>query len=170
MDIKLTFAVLCAVTCAQPIAAGTPERPEAKSARHFVQGFYDWYVAKALNQHTGPLWDATLKPRRSWFSPALLKALHEDAAASAKSPGEIVGLDFDPFLNSQDPVSHYFAGKVEKRGNDWIVAVSGGKPYAKTDVLARVEKHNGSWRFSNFLYPGGENLLGILKALKKDRH
>jgi hypothetical protein len=36
------------------------------------------------------------------FSPELASKLKEDLAAQEKSPGEIVGLDFDPFLNAQD--------------------------------------------------------------------
>jgi len=144
------------------------KRQEAFTARKFVQSFYDWYVVEVEKTHRGP-WDVILKPRRTSFSPILLNALHEDALAAAKAKGELVGLDFDPFLNSQDPDKHYFAGKVEMKGSFLLVSVSSGKPSAKPIVTAKIENHNGQWRFTNFLYPDSGNLLGVLKQLKTDR-
>ena len=145
---------------------------ETESARKFVQGFYDWYTPHALSHKSGAAWDLGHTSKKSAFAPALLSALNEDLKASKKVKDEIVGLDFDPFLSSQDPVSHYSVTKVEKRGQAYLASVNGmtgGKPSAKADVIARVEKVKGTWRFTNFMYPSGENLLGVLAKLKKDR-
>jgi hypothetical protein len=58
---------------------------------------------KSLKDGTDTAWNLAIKTKSSVFSPQLALALKEDSAAQAKAEGEIVGLDFDPFLNSQDP-------------------------------------------------------------------
>jgi hypothetical protein len=54
-----------------------------------------------------------------------VKGLKEDLAASKKSPGEIVGLDFDPFLNAQDIAERYLVGKITPKGDHYWVEVFG---------------------------------------------
>ncbi|MGA2502201.1 MAG: hypothetical protein ABSH20_31040 [Tepidisphaeraceae bacterium] len=144
------------------------------SARDFAQKFYSWYVPIALNEHAGPAWDFVLKQRSSSFSPELLRALREDSAAQAKSPGEIVGLDFDPFLDSQDPEDRYEVGKVTRKGDSYWVEVFGvrsGKRMEPAAVLAELVRKNGHWTFVNFHYPdpNGSDLLSTLKLLREDR-
>ncbi len=137
-----------------------------------MQGFYDWYTPKALADNAGPASDIALKSKSSVFGTKLLKALREDSAAAAKAKGEIVGLDFDPFLNSQDPDSHYSVGKITRKGESYYVSVhsvSSGKLSAKADVIAKLEMHGGTWRFTNFIYLNGPNLLSLLYDLKRDR-
>jgi hypothetical protein len=88
-----------------------------KSLQRFVQDFYDWYVPKAFGDHTGPAWDFALKYRKQAFSSELFRALQEDSDAQAKAT-DLVGLDFDPFLNSQDPCEQYEAGDSNQIGNE----------------------------------------------------
>jgi hypothetical protein len=76
------------------------------SAKRLVQGFYDWYVPRALK---GDAVGLALSSKASAFAPRLSKALKEDQAATAQSPGEIVGLDFDPFLDT-------LGGSVRSKG------------------------------------------------------
>jgi hypothetical protein len=100
-------------------------------------------------------------------------------AAAAKNSDEIVGLDFDPFLNTQDPCNRYEVGKAIAKGNSYWVEVYGicsGKRSAKPDVWPEVVRVNGHWRFANFHYehqageyPDSADLLGILKTLRQDR-
>lgn len=59
------------------------------------------------------------------FSPELFHALCEDSETSKKAKGEIVGLDFDPFLNSQDPHARYEVGNVVPAGDSYRVEVLG---------------------------------------------
>src|SRR5689334_6354600 len=85
-----------------------------KQASDFVQKFYNWYVPIALKTTKEPSSDLAIAKRGSLFDPPLLSALKADAEAARNSPGDIVGLDFDPFLNAQDPSKKYVAGDVSE--------------------------------------------------------
>ena len=146
-----------------------------ESARKFVQEFYDWYapgVVKASERGKQFDW----RSRASDFDPALVRALKEDEEAQAKAKGDIVGIDFDPFLNSQDPCVPYKARKVVQKGDHYLVEVdlecenvAAEKPTVTAEVMAK----DGHWMFVNFRYPdpkpSGTDLLSTLQALKKDR-
>jgi hypothetical protein len=149
-----------------------------KSCRNFVQSFYDWYVKR-------PESSRALKYRSSAFSPELFRRLKEDDEAQAKVPGDIVGMDFDPFLNGQDPGDHYVVGLIKVKGEDtcwveihraWSSSMKSKEPYVAAGLVNSV----GRWHFVNFYYPSGENsdfsasvsdggLLTILKKLREDR-
>jgi hypothetical protein len=108
------FIVCCFLFLALPYALNAQAKDAQKtpaSLRGFVQGFYDWYVPKALGDNAGPAWDLVLRSRSSDLSPQLVQALREDLTAQAKAKGEIVGLDFDPFLAR----SHQKMGATELR-------------------------------------------------------
>jgi hypothetical protein len=140
--------------------------------REFVQEFYDWYVPKARADNPGPAWDLALKSKGSVFSPDLARALKEDLQAQAKAQGEIVGLDFDPFLSAQDPCERYEAGSVVPKGTSYWVEVYGvcsGKRHEKADVVAELIQKDDHCVFVNFHYPKDRNLLAVLKSLREDR-
>ena len=143
---------------------------DGASVRKFVQGFYDWYVPRALKGDAETL---ALKTKPALFSPEIRKGLEEDRRAAEKNPDEIVGLDFDPFLNSQDLADTYTVKKVEQKGSRWFASVYGHYKGQKEDsaasVVAQVEKTKTGWRFTNFLYGKDDDLLKTLKQLKKDR-
>ena len=144
--------------------------PEVASVRKFVQGFYDWYVPRALKNGDTEL--LALKSKAASFAPELRSSLLEDWKASSKNKDEIVGLDFDPFLNSQDPYPRYTVATIKHQGQNWLVGVYGFSPGEKPTepaVTAKVEKGKRGWRFTNFLYGKGDNLLGTLRQLKHDR-
>ena len=147
-----------------------------KSCRDFVQAFYDWYAPKALENDRGRAWDFALQYKPSAFSPELLQALKDDSQAQAKVKGEIVGLDFDPFLNSQDPSPHYFLGSVSCRDDDCSVEVYGVSSSGKRDTTVRPELalRNKHWIFVNFHYGKSkfsedENLVTTLQGLQAER-
>jgi hypothetical protein len=147
-----------------------------KSCRNFVQQFYDWYVKR-------PEFPRALKYRRSAFSPELSRRLTEDNEAQAKTPGYIVGLDFDPFLNGQDPGEHYVVGRIKLTGEQtcWaeIHKGSSDKMSKATYVAAELVSNVGRWHFVNFYYslPNSDfsasvahgGLLALLKDLRQDR-
>lgn len=142
------------------------------SVRRFVQEFYDWYVPKTLNDNSSPAWNFAINIKRSVFSPQLAQALQDDSAAQAKADGEVVGLDFDPFLNSQDPGLHYKVGMITQKGKSYWVdvhSVSAGKLSVKPRIVAEVVRKNGQWCLVDFHYSNGHNLLGVLKELKESR-
>jgi hypothetical protein len=147
----------------------------------FVQQFYNWYVAKenALtksNSRESAL-EVALREKQSSFSAELVKALKNDLTASKGSPEEVVGLDFDPFLNAQDMGERYLVGKITPKGDHYWVEVFGiweGKKNTKPDVVPELAFQNGQWIFTNFHYgetstPTNENLLSVLQQLKKER-
>lgn len=153
-------------------ASARPADADCAGARAFVQEFYDWYVT-ILEHRDGTAWQLTRRERGASFSPRLAKALDEDEAAAARSPDEIVGLDLDPFLASQETEDHYRAGRATAKAGRCRVEVFGlrnGEPVrAKPDVVPELERRGRSWRFVNFHYPEGEELLGVLKRLADER-
>jgi hypothetical protein len=172
---KITRLLFCCLLFVLPLSMKAQSGSDASasdSVKKFVQGFYEWYVPKALSSRSAPAWNAAIKAKSSCFSPELGRKLREDSEAQAKVEGEIVGLDFDPFLNGQDPDKHYSVGKVVPQGGGYLVEVHrvvSGKPEEKLTATAEVTGKNGQWYFVNFIYPDGHNLLGVLKALKDDR-
>jgi hypothetical protein len=128
-------------------------------------------VPYALGDKTGLRpWDIAISSKRN-FDPRLVQALQEDSTASDKFPNEIVGLDFDPFLNSQNPADRYRAEKVDEQNGSFLVevySVSGSKK--ELAVIAEVKKLDGKLIFVNFRYPDvGGDLISVLKELELNR-
>jgi hypothetical protein len=137
----------------------TQESPAA-----FVQRFYDSYLKEA------PHWAKTIRTRRALFDPALADALQEDAAAQAKVAGDIVGLDFDPFLGSQDPGTHFAARRVIPMPGGYRVDVYDSSSPSKPMVLIDVASRDGYWIITDFRYPNtSSELRSILKTLRQER-
>lgn len=140
----------------------------APSARAFVSQFYDWYAPQALQDRAEPAWRIALKKKGEEFAPPLVRLLRADSAAQDKCE-DLVGLDFDPFLNSQDPAQHYEVGEITHEGSIYkaeIYSVQAGQRGNKPDVSASFERSDGRWMFINFYYPDGGDLVTILKAPK----
>ncbi len=141
------------------------------SPREFVEGFYKWYRLLALKD-SGRTSDLALKYKSSAFSPQLLRLLKADSAAQAAC-GELVGLDFDPFLYTNDtPEDRYDVGNIHRIGQNYRVEIYGvwsGVRSEKPSVIAEVAENNGHWYFVNFHYEeqGGADLLTILKSPEK---
>jgi hypothetical protein len=101
--------------------AATSKPATADDAKQFVQRFYDWYVPYgAAHSDAAALTQPEMKAA---FAPELLRALLEDVEAARKNPGEIVGLDFDPVTNSQDPCARYKAFRAHQTGDTYWVDV-----------------------------------------------
>ena len=138
----------------------------------FVQRFYAWYAPFAQTDHKGPAFESAIKRNATLFSTELRSALTSDAAAQSKVSGHIVGIDFDPFLNSQDPAGRYEIGKVIEQGNCYLfhlhAAIERNKQ-PRPAVIAEVEQQSGNWVFVNFRYPEGSDLLSTLRNLSARR-
>jgi hypothetical protein len=83
-----------------------------------------------------------------------------------------VGLDFDPFLGSQDPDSKYQVGDVRRAGATWLAkvyGVRGGRRSSRPDVTAEVGPGTNGLLFVNFHYPDGLDLLATLAELRRSR-
>lgn len=175
-----TCIICCLLLMVSAHSLGAQDQDAAsRSARDFVQQFYGWYVPQALNNHHGSAWDLALKDKGDEFSPNLLQALKEDSAAQAKVKDDIVGLDFDPFLDTQDPCKRYELGKITQSGSSYrveVFSICSGKRQAAPDVVCEVQGNNGQWKFVNFYYPNmmkdypnSANLSAMLKLLREER-
>ena len=142
-----------------------------------MQQFYDWYVPQTLRKTSERPFNSTTKYKSSFFSPELLRALREDSDAQAKVSDDIVGIDFDPFLSSQDPCQHNVVGNITQQEDSYLAEVSAvcsGKKRRNPDVVPELIFKDGQWIFVNFHYPSekqqeNSNLLAVLKTLREDR-
>jgi Protein of unknown function (DUF3828) len=181
LPLMVAFFILVAVSTfaiGLPVQADT-SKPQANtdSCRNFVQQFYDWYLSGAKPKGYMSKYDYALKYKSAIFTPVLRQKLIADEQASAKSPAEIVGLDFDPFLNAQDDPGQLVAKKATMKGANCFVEVfrtsNDAKEGNKPDVMPELTQKDGHWVFVNFHYPpnaaGDNDLLDILKGLAADR-
>jgi hypothetical protein len=168
--IALASGLLFSVTTSFCQQKDTHDTQECKK---FVQAFYAWNVPASLKHG----WSKALRDRRQNFSRELLILLEKDLKAQEKSPEEIVGLDFDPFLNSQDPGDRYSVGSVDiKSGRCWanVYIVVEGQRSAKAVVVPELVFEDHHWIFTNFHYgkseySADENLMRTLRLLANDR-
>jgi hypothetical protein len=142
------------------------EKAEAKA---FVKKFYDWFLPlsnKPIDRKNPVSPIAVLNQRPEYFDEPLRKAILDDAAEKAKHPYELVGLDFDPFLDANDNVLGYKLGNVKQVGNKFWIEISVGD-----HIIAEVMKADGSWKFTNFFYPNNKqySLLQVLASPRNGR-
>lgn len=163
----LACSLLLAAAQARPADAQQP--PD--SLARVLQSFLDWYVPLALGDHQGPAWTVVLgQQNQQWrLSLELKRVLRADSAAQARAHGVIVGLDFDPFLNSQDPREHYEVGAANRSGRAYFVDIYGIRAGTREDtpvVVVEVLRVGGRWVFVNFHYPREHtDLLRVLRRL-----
>jgi len=123
------------------------------SCRAFVQGFYDRYWNHMADKAAAPDFDPRnlptveqlLKQEPAVLSPELAGLLaHEEREMARRH--EVGNLDFDPFLNSQDPQGRYVVGSVKMDGDRCMAKID------KADMVAELKKSGTSWAFTNFHY------------------
>ncbi|NMW20797.1 MAG: DUF3828 domain-containing protein [Chlorobiaceae bacterium] len=169
----LSFAMLLVgfLACYSPGITQVME--QKKSVGQFVKEFYDWYgIVSHQNSKLAPD-ERAITGKAHMFSAKLIASLKEDYEASSKHPDEIVGLDWDPFLCSQELEDRYEVGGVKKHGQNYLVevyGVSGGKRNPEPNVIAEVEQRGDHWIFVNFHSPHGGDMLNDLKELKQSRN
>jgi hypothetical protein len=171
----LWFTII-AILSRQAIAQVPDRQQDSSSCRKFSQAFYDWYLPFTQRKTQQPALYVVLQRKPEAFSPDLLRALKIDSEASARAQGELVGLDFDPFVGSQDPADHYEARGVSWQGDRCSVEVWGASrtdtaaKSGKPDAVAEVRLVRGHWEFQNFRYPElGSNLMSVLAELVQER-
>jgi hypothetical protein len=164
---SLTTIALC-VTGALPAAAQSAVGDSAKAAQRFVGAFYAWYAPVALTANREPGAMIALRRRRTALAPALAKALAADLAAQARVPGEIVGLDADPFLNSQDPCETATVGAALRDGGAFrvpVFAICGGTRTPQPVAFAKVQVVKGRWVIADIF--GADNTTSLAATLQQ---
>lgn len=141
-----------------------------QAVRMFVQSFYDSYTVLATGTHESSPLEMILAKRASVLAPELFRALKADVDAQRKVPDDVVGLDFDPFLNTQEEAGHYTVERITEGRGVYMAEIrardSSGK---QPEVIAEVAQQGGKLVFVDFLYPGQGDLLGVLRTLAKQR-
>jgi hypothetical protein len=159
------FLMLAMIACSLMAQTKAP-RYVGNSPNDFVEGFYSWYVPHNMSGVSIADMGKYLQLIRSELSPHLAELLEEDSAAQAKCK-DLIGLDFDPFLYTQEPAEHYKIGRAVQTKNGYRVSIyrlEAGKTADEPDVIAEVTQRDGRWYFVNFYYPGGSDLIANLKS------
>jgi len=149
--------------------AGVDTAAVDSSAIDFVREFYAAYLPRGVEGGLDAV-DGLITERPELFAPSLLLALQQDAASRRAAHDEIGGLDFDPFLDSQDPCERYEVVKGTRVGAvvhvDVHAVCQGQRSVAPTVTL--VVAHDGRRPLlANVLYPTHGTDLGRL--LHRDR-
>jgi hypothetical protein len=167
------------VTFSSAIAETPRVEKTLASCEAFVQNFYDWYAPIAHDdKRRGRAWDVALKEKIQVFDAKLAKDLAEDSAAQEKSKDDIVGLDWDPFLNSQDPAPKYKVVKIVVLGDKCNVDVrsqgDNSQKQPEADISPELIFKDKSWKFVNFFDKNAKksqtnDLVNALKNLRDAR-
>jgi hypothetical protein len=151
------------------VTAAEPPASLVQSPDSVIAAFYSDYVPIALSRGNAPSWYSVFGREPAVLANSLLSVMREDSAAWAQAPGEIAGIDFDPFLASQDPCDRYEVGAVTGAGLRRLVHVFGvcsGTRSTDPDVTIELVLSSGVWLIDNIRYPRtGSDLRSILTAL-----
>lgn len=147
---------------------------DEQSCRRFVQDFYDWYVP--ITNSRDDRFTVMLRPRRESFDPKLWQMLATEDEAQSHAD-EIVGLDFDPIVNCQDPSPQFKALSVSISDNHCRALVIGFNQGVREErVIPELVYSGRRWTFVNFHYRfeisgkwKDSDLIEILKDLQKSR-
>ena len=173
----ITAGALLLLGASPALQAQSPSAADSSAAARFITEFYAWYASRANVTEEEPAWTHILKERAAALAPPLREALRADSEAQAQAEGESVGLDFDPFLFSQDPCERYEVATLRKneRGSatSFLAEVHGicdGEQQTRPAVVAELVKANGGWVIANVRGAGaGLDLLAVLRHLRRTR-
>jgi len=118
-----------------------------------VQKFYDWYWNQFADKANDPSFDMrrlhtyheVVRLRSGALSPRLIRLFKRDERLSEAAHG-IANLDFDPFLNSQDPEGKFDVVSVTVNRGECRSELS------QRDIVAVAQRRGPGWVFSNFYY------------------
>jgi hypothetical protein len=131
--------------------------PEEQSCRAFVQKFYDWYWNQFADKADDPTFDShklhgyddALRLQPPVLSQQLIMLIKKDEKESKEAGGEIVNLDFDPFLNSNGPDGKYLVHEVSIHDGVCQANIEGGHG---NHEVAELKKISSTWNIINFHY------------------
>jgi hypothetical protein len=144
----------------------------AAAPADLVREFYAWYVPIANGPSAVPTWFAAMSRNPAVLDTQLLAALRADSTAQSHAEGEIAGLDWDPFLATQDPCERYDVGSATGEGDTRLIPVQGnctGTEKSGPDVIVEARRNGSSWLLINFRYPKQDSdLVSALRELHRE--
>ena len=179
------------------------ESSDEKSCRIFVQKFYDWRVSLLVNTFcsnslkgtdatqeaisaqegqcrvASAYHDAEKMSLDRVLSPKLLDYVKQEEDVQTKE--DDVGLDFDFYLNTQDPSPKFIVDGVRIQGDHCWATVHGyDQGEQREEVTPELSKTNGRWTIDNFHYkfqlnegkpPQNDDLIHIIRRyLGEEKH
>ena len=154
--------IVWALIGALPACIGA--QPVAESAQRAVQRFYDWYVPRQEHAGGPDTWMVALTRGPLQVDPELVRWFRIDSTAQARAKGEIDGIDWDPFLASQDPCKAYTTAPPIIEGVRVYIPVHcrGQKAPA---VLVEVRHVKTGWMIVEWRNPKSRE--GIIPAIRR---
>lgn len=101
---------------------------------------------------------------QNYFSTTLSTLLINDERRQLANPGEITGLDFDPFTAAQDEVGKASIGEAKNEGAKTLIPVTFSLA-GKHQIILEVTREKNSLVISNIFYP--DDKTDLLKLLSK---
>lgn len=154
------------------VACESPARSERDAPDELARAFYRWHTTPADRGGSGFAVDRTIGRFRTAFTPELRSALDEDLVASRASPGNVVGLDGDPFTDSQDPCERYLPQAAVVTGDSATVTImevcEPGAP-GRSSVRVILVRRDDSWHLADFVARDGRTLTDQLRQLRLAR-
>lgn len=129
---------------------------------NFLYRFYCWYVHAALKDTELPSWQMAIRRHPENFVPSLLVMLKKEAARAKKESGYVDTIDFDPFLNTQDPGKYYRVGGENYRAGHALVDVFEENRKEKSLSIDLINV-KGSVKIYDIIYKNGTTLRGLLR-------
>ncbi len=145
---------------------------ERREAVDLVQKFYTGYAEKANRADASePAWTDVARTRPEDLDSTFLRLLLRDAEERSKGrKGEISGIDWDPFLNSQDPCSRYTADSLAIRQAQFRVRVTevceADRPARRFEMV--LELRSRKWAIVTVQDSAGYDAVSTLKASYPD--
>jgi hypothetical protein len=142
---------------------------DSVAAREFVQGFYNRYVASRREKPDRGYWSvlgsAALDGR-------LAAALREDSAFGGVNDAPREGLNFDPFLASNDPCPRYEVVAARRSEEGFRVKVNPvcvSNEWQQEGPMVVVRRQNDRWLIMNVLYERTDLLAVLCDNAKQDK-
>jgi hypothetical protein len=148
-------------------------KKSTQTCQKFAQDFYSWYLPFLVKHGYGVTLKTIIKKKQDLFDGPLLQMLLEDHEAQSKFMGDLVGIDWDPFLNTQDPAQKYTVQNTSVLHDNCDAETWSGRTLAtkdpKPDVIAKLKWVDGGWKFVNFDDPTKKSSIDLISALEEMR-
>ncbi|HST20434.1 MAG TPA: hypothetical protein VLR90_04925 [Blastocatellia bacterium] len=169
MKIKSIFLATAVLIASLPLTSfGQKTGGPISEAASTVKAFYAFHF-----QHNFDFSERGLRLKRKWLDESLYKLLLEDRKKAAAAKDEVVGLDGDPFTNSQEPPNSFQVGESKQDDKSASVTVKffwkdKGKVVDQRKVDVKLAKVANAWKITNIISGDSEDddLVKLLKHSK----